>query len=277
MKVIRVFPRKTKASPMDENVRFSEPGMFDHADEVHVSVSFTYDLKRAEYLAKQWERVAPVKIGGPATGMRGEEFIPGMYLKNGITITSRGCTNKCWFCSVWKRDGSIRELPIREGHNIADDNLLACSDEHIRKVFEMLRGQKQRAIFSGGIEAKLLQQWMVDEMISLNPEAIYFAYDTPDDLEPLIMAGRMLQEAGFKPSNHSLYCYVLIGYPKDTFERAELRCTEVVKAGFMPYAMLYKNERGEENKAWRRFQREWSNFTITAHKQKKILTAQMYI
>lgn len=66
-KIIRVFPTKTNATPDDELVRIHEvPSLFDEADEVHISVAFTWDIPWAEWAAKQWERVAPVKIGGPA-------------------------------------------------------------------------------------------------------------------------------------------------------------------------------------------------------------------
>ena len=268
MKIIRVFPRKTNLTPMDENVRFGLPTFMDHADEIHVSVAFTYDLKYAEFLALQWEQIAPVKIGGPATGMIGGEFTPGMYLKYGTVISSRGCNNRCWFCSVWKRDGKIRELEIKDGYDIADDNLLACSDQHVKSVFEMLKRQKQKAQFSGGLEAKLLKPWHVDYLAQLKPRSMFFAYDTQDDLDPLIRAGALLRLAGFKPTNHQLYCYVLIGHPKDTFDAAETRCRQALDAGFLPYAMLWKNDKGEERKEWKRFQREWSNFTITAYKMK---------
>ena len=38
MKIIRVFPRKTNATPDDDLVRIgTEPGLFDEADEVHVN------------------------------------------------------------------------------------------------------------------------------------------------------------------------------------------------------------------------------------------------
>jgi radical SAM superfamily enzyme YgiQ (UPF0313 family) len=104
-RIIRVFPRKTKATPTDSLVRIGvAPALFDEADEVHISVSFTWDLKKAEELEKSWRYVAPTKIGGPATGMRGEDFTPGLYLKKGYVITSRGCPNRCWFCSVPKRE-----------------------------------------------------------------------------------------------------------------------------------------------------------------------------
>jgi len=149
-KIIRVFPRRTNATPIDEMAFIGLPDMFCEADEVHISVTFSYDLPEAERLEKYWRQIAPVKIGGPATGQRGEDFIPGMYLKKGYVITSRGCPNKCWFCSVWKREGEVRELSITEGWNILDDNLLACSDGHIKKVFAMLEKQKEAAHFTGG-------------------------------------------------------------------------------------------------------------------------------
>ena len=42
VKIIRVFPRKTSCTPIDEDVRINTtPDMFDDADEVHISVSWT--------------------------------------------------------------------------------------------------------------------------------------------------------------------------------------------------------------------------------------------
>ena len=54
MKIIRVFPRRTNATPDDDLAIVGRtPGFFDEADEIHVSVAFTWDLPRAEWLAKQ--------------------------------------------------------------------------------------------------------------------------------------------------------------------------------------------------------------------------------
>jgi hypothetical protein len=97
LKIIRVFPRRTKATPCDDLAFIGEPTLFAEADEVHISVSFSWGLPEAERLEKQWRYIAPVKIGGPATGQRGEGFTPGLYLKPGYVITSRVCPNRCWF------------------------------------------------------------------------------------------------------------------------------------------------------------------------------------
>jgi len=275
MKIARVFPRITNATPNDDYTFYDAPGMFlPPIDEVHVSVTFTYDLPKAEWLAKQWERIAPVKIGGPALDEPGGEFIPGRYLKPGYVITSRGCPNKCWFCSVWRREGSkIRELEIKDGNLIQDDNLLSCSDGHIKAVFEMLKRQKYgRPEFTGGLEAAKLKDWHIEELIKVKPSQMFFAYDTPDDLEPLIEAGRKLGKTVLS-KGHILRAYVLIGWPKDTFEEAEKRLWQTVKLGFMPMAMLYKNKHGEVDKEWQKFQRLWARPAIVASKIRQVEVA----
>ena len=277
MNIIRVFPRKTNATPLDNNVRFGNPGLFDQADEIHISVTFSWDLDRAEKLAEQWKMIAPVKIGGVATDNYKGEFIPGMYLKKGYVITSRGCPNKCWFCDVWKKFGNITELKIKDGWNILDDNLLACSNNHINSVFEMLKRQNHLIEFTGGLEAKIIKEWHIDLLSQIRLKQIFFAYDTPDDIDPLINVSRMLKEAGIiKSTSHIARCFVLIGYPKDTFEKAEKRLIDVMNLGFMPMAMFYRNNEykfyGKEpdKRKWNLFTREWSNSIIVGHKMGKL-------
>ncbi|MBT8453910.1 MAG: hypothetical protein KJO40_18255 [Deltaproteobacteria bacterium] len=263
-RIARVFPRRTRATPDDELAFTDPPGLFPPpVDEVHISVAFTWDLPRAEWLADQWASVAPVKIGGPALGTRGEGFEPGMYVRPGYTITSRGCPNRCWFCSVWHRDGDIRELAIKPGYDILDDNLLACSEEHIRAVFAMLREQPcMKRQLTGGLEAARLKAWHVEELWRTKPRQMFFAYDTPDDLEPLQRAGRMMLDAGWTRRAKRLRCYVLVGFPKDTTEDATARLRQTLDAGFVPMAMLWRSAKGDVAPDWKRFQRGWARPAI---------------
>jgi len=257
-RIIRVFPRRTNATPIDAMSRVGLPGLFDQCDEVHISTAFTWDLPEVERLEKQWKYVAPVKIGGPAVGSRGEEFVSGRYLKDGYTITSRGCPNKCWFCSVWRREGEVtRELPIVDGWNILDDNLLACSDEHIKAVFSMLSRQERKPEFTGGIEAKRLKPWHVKAMKELKTKQLFFAYDTDDDYDPLYEAGKMLLSGGFTVASHALRCYVLCGWDKDTFSNAESRFNRTLEAGFLPMAMIYRDKKGDRDPQWIKFCSKW--------------------
>ena len=257
MKTVRVFPRKTKATPRDKNAYIGDPTLFVTADKAKISCTFTWDMPEAERLAEAWKWIAPTELGGPAYGDVLGEFIPGRFLKKGYTITSRGCPNKCWFCYVWKRcKGKFEELEIKDGWIVQDDNLLACSEKHIRAVFDMLKRQPKKAVFSGGLEANLLKDWHVELLRDLKPARMYFAYDTPDDKEPLIEASKKLKRANLL--NHNSCCYVLIGYPNDILEKAEQRLMEVLKLGFMPFGMLWKDDKGKSKLDWRKFQRLWT-------------------
>jgi hypothetical protein len=268
MRLAKVFPRRTNATPTDELAFVGGPTLWAEADAVHISVTFSWDLPVAERLAKEWSHVAPVEIGGPATGQRGEEFEPGRYLKEGYVITSRGCPNRCWFCSVPKREGGLRELPVRDGWNVLDDNLLACSDNHVREVFQMLERQERSPEFTGGLEAARLQPWHVQALREIHPKQLFFAYDGPEDRDPLYAAGEQLIKAGFTTASHVLRAYVLIGYPGDIIAGADWRLRDCMAAGFMPMAMLYRDQAGKTSGEWRRLQKEWARPAIMSSKLK---------
>ena len=272
--VLRVFPRRTAATPCDAMARVGPPTLFDEADQVRVSVAFDWDRERAERLAREWRVVtSDVEVGGPAYADPGGAFEPGLYLKPGYVITSRGCPNSCWFCRAWRNEGrEIRTLPIRAGYNVLDNNLLACPHQHVEAVFAMLADQPQKPRFTGGFEAARLTPWHVDRLAELRPKVLWFAYDTPDDYEPLVVAAGMLREAGLITSAHSSCCYVLCGWRGDTFRAAEGRLLSVVKLGLFPQAMLL--DRGAlhpepERAEWRRFAREWANKLIVGCKMRE--------
>lgn len=267
-RLIRVFPRRTKATPDDELAFTGPPTLFAEADEVHVSVAFTADKPHAEWLAEQWKHVAPTQVGGVAYGNTSLEFIPGRYIKPGYTITSRGCPRKCWLCGVWKKWPEANPLPIYDGWNILDDNLLACPEWHVRKVFDMVRAQKRQVEFTGGLEALALQDYQVELLASLRPRPnMFFAYDPGDTFESMRSAASRLIAAGFTKASHRLRSYVLIGFPLDTFDKAEKRLREVLELGFTPHAMLWQPETPSAMKwtpepAWKAFQRRWARPAI---------------
>lgn len=276
MRLIRVFPRKTKASPDDELAYFGPPDLFAQADEVHVSVSFTADKPKAEMLAEQWRHVAPVKVGGVAYGDSSLEFIPGRYIKPGYTITSRGCPRKCWFCGVWKKWPTVNPMPIHPGWNVLDDNLLAAPEAHFRAVIDMLSRQDRRVCFTGGLEALSLQDYQVELLASLKPRPVcFFAYDPGDAFETLESAARRMLAAGWTKESHRLQVYVLIGFPLDTFEKAEARLRDMLRIGFTPYAMLWQPdtpsaEKHRPSPDWKKFQRRWLRPAII-HAKRRIM------
>jgi hypothetical protein len=151
---------------------------------------------------------------------------------------------------------------------VLDDHLLACPRAHVEAVFAMLRRQNRRVAFTGGLDARLLEDDHVDLLASLSPRpACFFAFDPGDDLAPLADAAWRLIAAGFSAASHRLRCYVLIGYPRDTLDDAEARLVSVLRCGFTPMAMLWQPstkaaERYLPSGEWRRFQRRWARPAI---------------
>jgi len=76
-KIIRVFPRRTNATPCDKNIYFTGPTLRPLPDKkVHVSVTFTWDRQKGLKLYKSWsKRFNDVRIGGPAFDDPGGEYI----------------------------------------------------------------------------------------------------------------------------------------------------------------------------------------------------------
>jgi hypothetical protein len=140
----------------------------------------------------------------------------------------------------------------------------------------MLSQQNRRVEFTGGLEAAALQDYQVDLLAALKPRPnMFFAYDPGDAFETMVSAARRLIEAGFTARAHRLRCYVLIGYPMDTFEKAEKRLQDVLGIGFTPHAMLWQPEVPAAMKwkpvpEWRKFQRRWARPAII-HAQWKTL------
>ena len=257
--IARVFPRRTKMTPTDKDAFVGDPPLgCPRYDEIHISVCFTWDINKSHYLAAQWKPYGKIRIGGPALDNSQGDFVPGRYLKNGVTITSRGCPNKCWFCLVPKRNnGLLVELTIKPGRIVQDDNLLACSKKHVKAVFEMLKNQSQIE-FSGGLEALRVTPRIAEELSKLLIRHIWLAYDNHEDEEPLRYAIENL-----KPffSRRQIRCYVLIGYPGDNISKAEERLKLAWRMGTLPFAMRYRKPAKSMNKSFVFHEREWNLLT----------------
>jgi hypothetical protein len=70
-------------------------------------------------------------------------------------------------------------------------------------------------------------------------------------------AGKLLREGGITKASHKAACYVLIGYAGDNMEKAVTRLCAAWDAGFVPYAMLYRDKSGKVDSKWSQFQRSW--------------------
>lgn len=260
--MIRVFPHKNNWTPTDRLAFIGAPPLhlplysFDRQTPVMVSVTFTWHKSEAEWIARSWASYFDnVKIGGPAYDDPGGEFTPGMFMKDGCTITSRGCPKRCGFCVVPRREGQIRELEIKPGWIVQDNNLLACSERHIRAVFDMLREQNRNIFFNGGLDKHFLKDWHRTLFDSIKIGELWFACDTANDIAWLERTNKILDGIPLRKRR----CYTMIGYDGESLVDAERRLERVFELGFMPFCQLYQpDETKVYSEDWRKLRRKWA-------------------
>lgn len=229
------------------------------ADEVHVSVTFTWDIEKGQRLAEAWGQYYEiVRLGGPAFGDCSSDFIPGRYLHHGVTFTTRGCNNRCPWCLVPEREGQLKEIEnFAPGYVIQDNNILQATRSHLINVGSMLNTQRRAAIFSGGIQTSLVDNWVADWFHNLRINSIFLAADTDRSLPALRMAVSKLDF--LERNSNKLRCYVMIAY-EETIAQATARLEAVWDAGCMPFAQLYQpaDHYIKYSREWKALARTWS-------------------
>jgi len=260
---IRVFPVRTQWTPSDDRAFVGMSPLFLPADEntpVLVSCVFTWERDYAERIARSWrDHYRDVRVGGPAYETRPTTFVPGRFLKHGCTITSYGCPKQCGWCNVPKIDGALRELPlIHPGWIVQDNNLLACSREHLERVFAMLRDQKRRIFFNGGLDKHYLKPWHRDLFDSISIGELWFACDRGRDIDALRAILPILDGIQLRKRR----CYTMIGYDGETLDEAQRRVETVLELGFMPFTQLYQPPTGKQptikySAEWKALNKKW--------------------
>ena len=264
MRILRVFPRRTSFTPKDDLVVIGRPELWrPKVDEVHISCLFTWDRDYCEQLKREWSEYYPVvKIGGPAYGLNGDDFMPDRYVKKGITFTSRGCDFTCPWCLVLEIEGRFRTLKqIAAGNIIQDNNILLGDRDYLMKIFSMLK--TQHAIrFLGGLDVRLFKDWHIEELRDLRIKELWLALDSWDVRKQFDKTVEKLKRAGFR--RNQIRCYVLAGFD-EPIQEAEGRLRFAYKCGALPFVQLYqppneqKRKIGEKNSL---FIRKWSRPAI---------------
>jgi len=262
--MIRVFARKTSYTPTDKRAFYGEPPLFvlnEYKNDypVAVSVTFTWDILKGRALANAWsQHFRHVEIGGPAFDDPGSQFISGVFIKKSVTFTSRGCPKRCPWCLVPQREGNLREFFIEPGHIVQDNNILACSPKHIKKVFEMLARQQKGIEFKGGLDIDYLKPWHIElfKKIKIGKSGLCFACDRKEDLARLDKAADMLSDFSIEKKR----CYVLVGRNGETQDQAQSRCIAVLEKGFLPFVQKYRGVDASPSRGdWRDFCYFWTH------------------
>jgi hypothetical protein len=162
-------------------------------------------------------------------------------------------------------------LPIQDGYDIKDNNLLACPRTHVEAVLDMLQRQREPAAFTGGIDARLCEPWFAERLGRMRVSQLYTAYDHAGQKSHVERTIRMLAETGL--AQRKIGCYVLVGHCDDTLEAARERLEWVFQTGGTPYAMYYRagdDERFRIPPEWARFVRSWTRPAIIFAARKSV-------
>jgi len=157
-------------------------------------------------------------------------------------------------------DSPLRLLEIKPGWIIQDNNFLATGRQHMGKVFEMAKQQRRAIKFAGGLDTRLIDDWVAEQLRGLRISEVFLAADTNEALKPLAQAVKRLSSL---PRN-KLRCYVLCAYKDKDQNEAEERLRAVWDIGCLPFAQLYQppDQYIKYNKEWRDLARRWSRPAI---------------
>lgn len=167
-----------------------------------------------------------------------------MY-KEAYGFLTRGCVNKCSFCIVPRKEGTIREhadieefLCGRKSAILMDNNVIA-SEWGLQQI-EKIINLRIRIDFNQGIDCRLIaKDKSVAKLLSRVRWICHvrMAYDSSALTEEVETAIAYLKEAGIPP--YKMFFYMLV---KDgEIEDAEQRALTLDFLGCIPFAMPYRN------------------------------------
>ena len=195
---------------------------------------FTWLIKQAEQLASLWP--GEVLMGGPGLmkPTECEGFEPILFHNPCATFTTRGCPRKCSFCAVPQIEGDLKEIPnFRPAPVICDNNLLAATKKHIRRVVDRLKIFPY-VDFNQGLDARLFDLDIALMLGELRCK-VRFAFDYWGMESKVKDAIELCKKHTTK--DISVYC--LIGF-NDTPEDARERLETIRSWGILPNPARYQ-------------------------------------
>lgn len=240
-------------------------------DSIYVTSLFTYAWKSVHQAIQFYQglyRRTPIILGGiyatimpehaelsgaevrPGLNMDVECLIPDYSLvpqfRANILISSRGCIRRCSFCAAPvlepfdPRVTSLKSIshvlyPDYRKVIFWDNNFLA--NPHWRNIVSELKMANLTVDFNQGIDARLINEEIADELRGLRLEPIRLAYDTRGQRGPVRRAISLLEKVGF--SKRQMIVYMIYNFEEHPEEFLD-RLRDVLEWGAVAYPMRYE-------------------------------------
>ena len=169
---------------------------------------------------------------------------PQIDQKTAYGFLTRGCPNRCRWCIVPKKEGSIvpymdvEEIAINGRNNLIlmDNNVLA-SDYGLKQIEKIVR-MKLKVDFNQGLDARLVTDDIARLLAKVKwIKRIRFGCDTPGQIAECERATSLLDKYGYK-GEYFFYCILLDDF-KESFNRVNHWRN---KGGrFLPHAQPYRD------------------------------------
>lgn len=189
-----------------------------------------------------------------------------------------GCPRKNHtFCIIPRKDGckSVKVADLSEfwrGQKkivLLDQNILACKDRI--DLLRQLKESKAEIEFNGGMDARFVNQEIIEELRGIKVKDYHFAWDDPR--ENLEKNFQIIKNSGLKNPNQ-VGVYVLTNY-WSSIEEDLYRIYTLRSMGFMPFVMIFNKQLYVDNRGrWlpgvkKRFTHEQLiHFKINQHMQR---------
>ncbi len=229
------------------------------ADKIYISCIFDKNKKKCF----EWQDDPKCLIGGSGYSLDIvlPEEIERVKPRINLGFTTRGCIRNCKFCIVPKKEGKIRVvgdlLDLWDGKAkdivLLDNNILALP-EHFKLICKQARDNKIRLDFNQGLDHRLLNQEIVDELKSIRHLDLHFAWDNMSDFATVEKAINLLQKNNINRCNWLM----LVGF-NTTFEEDLFRANYLRNHNQNAYVMRYNGKTTPEltrlsrwvnNRAW---------------------------
>jgi len=183
----------------------------DKYDKIICSSIFSFTDKSELLIDDRWE------CGGTGFDLYKKlpDEVENIVLRNNYGFTQIGCDRGCSFCVVNKKEGNAH--PVGDIYDIWDgksksitlyDNNILLLPQHFNMICSQLRTSKVKVDWNQGLDIRLLNNDVAEELASIKHAEYHFAYDNKG-MDQLIIDGvNKLVSKGIKQS----IFYVLIGF-----------------------------------------------------------------